>query len=240
MAGIIGGRGYINLSLQVSASRPFFGGDSRKALQQAAGWWGGVPEKVEVPLVPISSWAWWTKVLPSLTRLAIKMARLRKKIPQFVAENPGWCAMMSQRIQQTGNRADLAALWRAEIGPYCLYAFYLANAGAGAAELLNRLENELRELVGADDANALLSNLSGLSSPLESLGPLTGLAKVARGEMSREAYLQAYGHRGYRHTISQAAGWIFSRVGALLCAPSTQGQVDAAASGKSGPGCAPT
>jgi pyruvate,water dikinase len=196
MAGIIGGRGYINLSLQVSASRPFFGGDSRKALQQAAGWWGGVPEKVEVPLVPISSWAWWTKVLPSLTRLAIKMARLRKKIPQFVAENPGWCAMMSQRIQQTGNRADLAALWRAEIGPYCLYAFYLANAGAGAAELLNRLENELRELVGVDDANALLSNLSGLSSPLESLGPLTGLAKVARGEMSREAYLQAYGHRG--------------------------------------------
>ncbi len=60
----------------------------------------------------------------------------------------------------------------------------------------NRLESELRELVGADDANALLSNPSGLSSQLESLGPVTGLGKVARGEMSRDAYLEAYGHRG--------------------------------------------
>jgi rifampicin phosphotransferase len=194
MAGIIGGRGYINLSLQVSASRPFFGGDTRKALQQATAFWGDIPEDVEVPLVPISSWTWWSKVLPRLTRFGIKMARLRNKIPQFVAENPRWCAMMSRRIRQTESRADLAALLRDEIVPYSLSAFYLANAGA--TDLPNRLESELRKLVGADDANALLSNLSGLSSPLESLGPVIGLGKVARGEMSREAYLQAYGHRG--------------------------------------------
>jgi len=194
LAGIIGGRGYINLSIQVSASRPFFGGDTRKALQQATAWWGGIPEDVDIPLVPISSWTWWSKVLPRLTRFGIKMARLRKKIPQFVAENPRWCAMMSQRIRQTESRADLVALLRDEIVPYSLYAFYLANAGA--TDLPNRLEIELRELVGADDANALLSNLSGLSSPLESLGPVIGLGKVARGEMSRDAYLEAYGHRG--------------------------------------------
>jgi pyruvate,water dikinase len=194
LAGIIGGRGYINLSIQVSASRPFFGGDTRKALQQATAFWGDIPEDVDVPLVPISSWTWWSKVLPRLTRFGIKMARLRNKIPQFVAENPRWCAMMSQRIRQTENRADLVALLRDEIVPYSLYAFYLANAGA--TDLPNRLEIELRELVGADDANALLSNLSGLSSPLESLGPVIGLGKVARGEMSRDAYLQAYGHRG--------------------------------------------
>lgn len=194
LAGIIGGRGYINLSIQISVTRPFFGGDSRKALHQATAWWGGIPEDVEIPLIPISSWAWWSKVLPSITRLGIKMARLRKKIPQFVAENPHWCAGMSQRIRQTENRAELAALLRDEIAPYSLYAFFLANAGA--TDLPNRLESELRELVGADDANALLSNLSGLSSQLESLGPVTGLGKVGRGEMSREAYLEAYGHRG--------------------------------------------
>ncbi|CAG0930355.1 pyruvate, water dikinase [Thermoflexales bacterium] len=193
-AGIIGGRGYINLSIQVSASRPFFGGDTRKALQQATAWWGGIPEDVKIPLIPISSWAWWSQVIPSLTRLGIKMARLRKKIPQFVAENPHWCAVMRQRIRQTKNRAELAALLRDEIKPYSIYAFFLTFAGA--TDLPNRLERELRELVGADDANALLSNLSGLSSQLESLGPLTGLGKVARGEMSRDAYLEAYGHRG--------------------------------------------
>jgi pyruvate,water dikinase len=122
------------------------------------------------------------------------LARLRKKIPQFVAENPHWCATMSQRIRQIDSRSELAALWRDEIAPYSIKSFFLAIAGA--TDLPNRLERELRELVGADDANALLSNLSGLSSPLESLGPMIGLAKVARGEMSRAAYLQAYGHRG--------------------------------------------
>jgi phosphohistidine swiveling domain-containing protein len=194
LAGIIGGHGYMNLSLQVSASRPFFGGDSRKAAQQATAFWGGIPEDVDIPLVPISTWTWWSKVLPSLTRLAIQMARLRRKIPQFVAENPHWCAVMSQRIRQTENQAELAALFRDEIAPYSLYAFSLGLAGA--TDLPNRLEIELRKLVGADDATALLSNLSGLSSPLESLGPMIGLGKVARGEMSRETYLEAYGHRG--------------------------------------------
>jgi pyruvate,water dikinase len=197
-AGIIGGRGYINLSVQVSASRPFFGGDSRKAAQQATAFWGGIPEDVDIPLIPISSWTWWSKVLPSLTRVGTQMARLRKKIPQFVAENPRWCIAMRRRIRQIVNGAELTALWRDEIKPYFVYAFFLTFAGA--TDLPNRLERELCELVGAEAANALLSNLSGLSSPLESLGPLTGLGKVARGEMSREAYLEAYGHRGVNET----------------------------------------
>jgi phosphohistidine swiveling domain-containing protein len=193
-AGIICGRGYMNLSLQVSVSRPFFGGDTRKALQQATAFWGGIPDEVDMPLIPISSWTWWSKVLPSLTRLAIKMARVRKKASQFIAENPRWCTVMTQRIRQTEDRVELAALWRNEIAPYSISAFYLALASA--TDLPNRLEGELRKLVGAEDANALLSHLGGLSSPLESLGPLTGLGKVVRGEMSRAAYLEAYGHRG--------------------------------------------
>jgi phosphohistidine swiveling domain-containing protein len=193
-AGIIGGRAYINLSVQVSASRPFFGGNSRKALQQATSWWGGVPDEVEVPLVPISTWTWLSKVLPRLTRYGMLMGRLRVKIPRFVAENPSRCAEMIRRIRQAGTGAELAALLRDEIQPYSLYAFSLAFAGG--TDLPVRLESELRGLVGADDANALLSNLSGLSSPLESLGPLIGLGKLARGEMSRESYLEAYGHRG--------------------------------------------
>jgi rifampicin phosphotransferase len=194
LAGIIGGRGYINLSIQISATRPFFGGDSRKALHQVTAWWGGIPEDVDIPLVPISSWVWWSRVLPSVARLGIKMARLRKKIPPFVAQNPNWCDVMNRRIRQTENPAELAALLRDEIAPYSLRAFLLAMAGA--TDLPNRLESELRELVGSDDANALLSNLGGLSSQLESLGPVTGLGKVARGEMTRDAYVAAYGHRG--------------------------------------------
>jgi phosphohistidine swiveling domain-containing protein len=198
LAGIIGGRAYMNLSVQISASRLFYGGDTQKALRQATAFWGGIPDDVEIPLIPISRWTWLTQVLPSISRLGIKIARLRKRIPAFVAGNPQWCAAMSQRVQQAEDGAALAALWRDEIVPYSIDAFFLVIAGA--TDLPNRLENELRELVGADDANALLSNLSGLSSPLESLGPVIGLDKVARGGMSRDAYLKAYGHRGVNET----------------------------------------
>jgi len=193
LVGIIGGRGYMNLSVQVSAIRPFFGGDSRKALEQVTAFWGEIPEELEIPLIPISRRTWWFKVLPSIARMGIKLARMQKKMPQFVAENPQWCTTMRQRIGQADHRA-LHELWHDEITPYSLYAFFIANAAA--ADLPHRLENELRETIGADDANALLSNLSGLTSPLESLGPVIGLSKVARGEMSRQTYLEAYGHRG--------------------------------------------
>jgi pyruvate,water dikinase len=42
----------------------------------------------------------------------------------------------------------------------------------------------------------LLANQSGEAGLLPSLGPLVGLAQVAQGEMTREAYLARYGHRG--------------------------------------------
>ena len=126
------------------------------------------------------------------------MSRLRGKAPAFVAETPAWCAAMSGRVKQAADGAELTALWRDEITPYTIRAFFYTMASA--TDLPNRLELELRDLVGADDASALLSNLGGLSTQLESLGPLTGLGKVARGEMSRDAYLAAYGHRGVNET----------------------------------------
>lgn len=43
--------------------------------------------------------------------------------------------------------------------------------------------------------NALLSYLRG-DVGLASLGPVLGIAQIIKGEMSREEYLQQYGHRG--------------------------------------------
>ncbi len=59
-----------------------------------------------------------------------------------------------------------------------------------------KLRLDLVALIGEADANAILSNLSGSSGNLASLGPLLGLAQVANGKMSREIYLERYGHRG--------------------------------------------
>jgi len=71
-------------------------------------------------------------------------------------------------------------------------AKYLDSDG----ERVGRLRRELGELVGAADADALLSDVSSGDELLASLGPAVGLARVARGEMSRGAYLEQWGHRG--------------------------------------------
>lgn len=59
-----------------------------------------------------------------------------------------------------------------------------------------RLRRDLTTLVGPEDANVLIANLSDEAGLLPSLGPVIGLARVAQGEMKREAYLAQYGHRG--------------------------------------------
>jgi pyruvate,water dikinase len=67
---------------------------------------------------------------------------------------------------------------------------------ASTIDISPRLERKLHNMAGPDDATILLSNMSGKSGELESLGPTIGIGKVACGAMSREDYMEAYGHRG--------------------------------------------
>jgi pyruvate,water dikinase len=60
----------------------------------------------------------------------------------------------------------------------------------------NKLRLDLTRLVGEADANTLMSNVTTNTASLESLMPLVGLSQVVRGEISREEYLERYGHRG--------------------------------------------
>lgn len=194
MMGIIAGRSYVNISVQISAFGPMFGGDSRRAYREVAGWWGDIPEDMEIPLVPLTTNEWFKDVMPGLLHMNGQLGGFRKRIPAFVADTPRKCAEACARIRQIDTPEGLAALWRDEIRLF--YGDSIFYVVAAAADLQVRLERELRDLMGPEDANALLSNLGGLSSRLESFGPMIGLDKVSHGEMSREAYLEAYGHRG--------------------------------------------
>ncbi|HSO13010.1 MAG TPA: PEP-utilizing enzyme [Anaerolineales bacterium] len=64
------------------------------------------------------------------------------------------------------------------------------------ADPATKLRLGLIELAGEADANTIMSNLSGASADLESLGPAVGLAQVVNGKMSRDDFLKRYGHRG--------------------------------------------
>lgn len=193
LVGIIGGRPYINLSLLISVGRAF-GINVAKMRQRSEDLWGRVPEEVDIPLLPLKNWQIWRMMLPVLLKTRKALRVKKEEIQAFITSCPGWCAEMHHRIKSVDSPADLIDLWREEIRPYFGYAWRIGRA-ALESNLIGRLRKDLTDLVGAADANALLSNLSG-SEQLASLGLSVGLSKVARHEMSREEYLQRYGHRG--------------------------------------------
>ena len=87
--------------------------------------------------------------------------------------------------------------WQESVKPVIVQACQmLRTVTAKLAGPATRLRLELSGLVGEADANAILSNLSGASGDLASLGPVLGLSQVAEGRLSRETYLERYGHRG--------------------------------------------
>ncbi len=73
---------------------------------------------------------------------------------------------------------------------------WIMGGSAQPLEAKMKLRDELVDLVGEADANALFSSLSSEDEMLASLGPVVGVSRVAQGEMSREEYLEKYGHRG--------------------------------------------
>jgi pyruvate,water dikinase len=158
---------------------------------------GHLPEDVHIEVIPLLTLSDFLTLLPANLKLERMMRNEIKKIPAFLAETPAWCEHMHQRIRSTQTRADLVSLWREELKPNVKHAFYaLRGSMRQFDEHAARLRRELKQLVGDADANALLSHVSSDGELLASLGPVVGLASVAQGTMSREAYQKRYGHRG--------------------------------------------
>lgn len=194
MAGYVGGRPYANLSVQVSARGPKAAADPRAAYRQVAGLWGDLPDDVPLPVLPLTKADWQDEGLPLLATL-VRLQWHRLRLPRFLATSREESARLAARVAAASTGAELAALWRDAVFPASLRAFWAVIAATD--DRLDPLEDELRRLVGADDAAALLANVAGLCGGLESLGPAAGLQEVLAGRLSREDYLAAFGHRGH-------------------------------------------
>jgi pyruvate,water dikinase len=89
---------------------------------------------------------------------------------------------------------------------------------------LLRARSSLSKLVGEADADLLVSG-TFRGGNLASLEPLLGLERVARGELTREAYARQYGHRGpYEFEVSvprpgEDQDWIERQLEGLRAAP---------------------
>lgn len=192
--GNICGRPYLNLSLIASLYRAI-GRDVRKELQ--GDMIGSAPVELDIPFIPFSPLQVLWKVLPGLLKAQRNSVREISQIPEFVATTPGWCQSMRATLQSYSDASSLLSLWKQSIKPGVVQACSLLRSAALAmADPATQLRLQLTNLVGETDANAILSNLSGASRDLASLGPLLGLVKVRDGHLSCEAYMELYGHRG--------------------------------------------
>jgi pyruvate,water dikinase len=192
--GNIGGRFYQNVTVGISVL-----GALGRNYEDVAKELGGVREEyLETSgqyLIPLPE-ARPLTILPGAIRMLRKQRAGLKNLEAFLAENPAWCRAACQGIEAMETREELLTFWAEDLKPRSVEAFWQNYATAlQYGEEVGKLRRELKALVGAMDADVLLSNVSRQDELLASLGPMVGLSRVARGEMSREAYLAQWGHR---------------------------------------------
>ncbi|MEO6086066.1 MAG: PEP/pyruvate-binding domain-containing protein, partial [Umezawaea sp.] len=194
IAGNIGGRFYLNLSVALGVSAALGIEDFvRKATEQA---FGRLPDDVAVPPLPMSRWAVLREVLPTALAFLRRLRPYQRDLSALVDAARQRSEDLRERIGRIDTTAELAALWRADVDPLLRDTSRMLAAGArldGAG--LVRIRPWLLKLVPEGDANALLTGLHTAAGPLASLGPVVGLDQVARGEISREDHIRDWGHR---------------------------------------------
>lgn len=192
--GNICGRPYLNLSLLASLFRAI-GRDVRREMQ--GDMIGSAPDEMNIPLIRFSPITVIVKVLPGMLTAKRDAHQSQKAVSQITATMPQWCEGMLKVIQAIHDKSSLLVLWHESIRPKIFEICRMVRGATMAfADPATSLRLELTKAAGEADANTIMSNLSGASANLESLGLTVGLSRVANGKMSRGDYLKRYGHRG--------------------------------------------
>ncbi|NJP90073.1 pyruvate, phosphate dikinase [Nonomuraea sp. FMUSA5-5] len=193
LVGNIGGRFYMNLSVLHSIAAAM-GMKSRLGVVDQV--FGKIPPGLEVPLVPVSRWELIRKAVPMAIRLRRRVARHLKHMRAFLADSPRRCEELRERVAATATPAALAELWEREIAPHLVTSSQMLEAAGrqgGATLVFTR--DRLRKMMGEVAAEAMLTGVNA-DGELASMGPMMGLSRLARGEITREEFARRYGHRG--------------------------------------------
>lgn len=194
MLGNIGGRPYNNISVVVSTLR-LAGRNVEDFVNEYGGGYEKFQKWIEEISLPLPKTAIFS-ILRSAVRVQFLNMKAIKEADMFLSDNLRLCSHMKARINEIKSAQELADFWVNELAVYGMHVFYMVPASAlHYSDCVGKLRRDLIRMVGQDDADALLSNVSRESELLASLGPTVGLWKVYRGEMSRETYLERYGHR---------------------------------------------
>jgi phosphohistidine swiveling domain-containing protein len=194
--GNIGGRIYLNISLPYSLLMKL-GRDHEDAIGLFDAIVSPLPESTEIPLIPISMGSLLRDMIPVALRMGLKQRRLKNDYQEIVATVPGLCEKLRTQIQEAQEEGELISLWY-EHEVLALFSDLMLLLDAMTEDyrgLYLSLRKALTKLIGKSDASMLMSTIGGGSQELTTIGPVVGLSKVVRGEMSQEAYMAQYGHR---------------------------------------------
>ncbi len=194
--GVIGGRPYLNISIFATLFQGM--GRSRQDLlhYMESTLYMRLPDEMPIPSIPVSRSTLLRGIYGSL-QVQLKQRRGVRKLSAYLNFNEAWFQGIREAIRRQASESGLYNLWHAEIRPHIKNGVWcVLGSVSRSAEYALNLRRQLAEVVGPEDANILIANLSEGDAPLESLGPVVGLDRLASGELSRAAYLADYGHRG--------------------------------------------
>jgi phosphohistidine swiveling domain-containing protein len=190
----IAGQPYLNFSLTYSFLQLIMRTDER-AMAMIKDSIGVPPAGVEIPQFPVSWKTFLFQVLPKEARSQLKKNKLRKDAHGFLILVRERCQGLKVQIEGASPEG-LIDLWTEEIRPLWMEIHPLQDKmNEELNQRTQKLRTDLSTRLGDVQANALLTTISS-AGELASLGPLLGLSKVMKGELSREEYSQLYGHRG--------------------------------------------
>lgn len=191
-SGNIGGRFYLNLTVTMAIGSAFGMGKAvRQASEQT---FGRIPDEVEVPRLPMSRLALIRAAVPTALLFLRQGRAYRKNLSTLLTSTPVQCQELHERIASVSSARALLELWQSDVDHLLRVTCRTLDVGArqvGAA----KLRHQLGKLIGEADSNTLLTGLHGDGHELASLGPVTGLARLKRGEITRDEFVRAWGHR---------------------------------------------
>ena len=218
--GRIGGRFYANVSMSISLEARA-GISPRRFAALFGPVLGKLPPIEEIPRPRIPLWKAVRLMVPAAVTLLRRIRASQKRMPQFLAGAPGRCERLRAEIEQTTDRTVLASLWPEKVRPLVEEACDMLTGAVAHGITLLSVPGKLATLVGEADSALLLSGQQSGGSLLASLGPITGLARLARGEIDRDTFARQYGHRG-SHEVelsiprpAEDPAWIDDQLAAL-------------------------
>ncbi|MEJ2598267.1 MAG: PEP-utilizing enzyme [Anaerolineales bacterium] len=197
--GNICGRVYNNASVGATVFRALAVGLAKNSFEASSKELYGIdPKAIEewnVPLVPVGPWKKLLALYNTL-RVMANVSKALRSIHTFLNANPAWCETQRANLSRL-DRGELVR-WSNEIlMPYLVKCFWwLVGGTISQSNAISKLRGDLLQIVGPDEAIALLSNVSSADEILASLGVVAGLDRLRRGAISREEYMKQYGHRG--------------------------------------------